>query len=509
MKIWILLLFNSYALAFLTRGYDQLPIAKIVIEANVNSPLLWSMKSIFGSDLSNKISAYYINGDSPCFAQSPYLTLKNFLVYEEQSEIYDFAIVDSTIYYLTDTKIFSLNLLDHAYKRFNKGTELISFNPGSFTYLYAFKLPNSDVAIFVKGSEPDFFYIIHSKEGEMRTIRLALGLFSGFTGDMRVIMHENYIFIPAGTSGVIMYRYIEDTKRFIHMMAFNDLKDARDVAVKSLVDKKKLLLIVADYEKGLVTFTIDLKNYNFSKTNVIEEFVKAKSISMIPENKNDRLLIIMDALGGASRYVVLSLNTNTMEMNYDQIRLLDGVVHYGDITNEYASIIMDNSVMVLNILHQEDTMVGYINSQGVNNAKLLELDYGGIYLIYSRSNEIFMADVIANSGYLICRPEIKTKLYNFTILGQAKNCKTEDGKALLNCYYTASIKLTIVDKDSLKSLIFIGVIIGVAVIIFTLFIMAIITSYYRKYKKMKGEIDRYEKLRLPQDLNVTPSITMN
>jgi len=508
MRIWILLLLNSYALAFLTRGYDQIRIAEIVMEASVSSASLWSMRSIFGLDVSNKISAYHINGDSPCFAQNPYLTLKNFLVYEEQSEIYDFAIVDNIIYYLTDTKIFSLDLVDYTYKRFNKGTELISFNPGSFIYLYAFKLPNSDVAIFVKGSEPDFFYIIHTKGGETKAIRLALGLFSGFTGDMRVVMYENYVFIPAGTSGIIMYRYIEEANRFVQMMVFNDLKDPRDVAVKNLVDKNKLLVIVADYEKGLVTFTIDLKSYSFSKTNVTEEFVKAKSISMIPKDDNDTLLIIMDALGGSSKYVVLSLNTNTMEMNYDQIRLLDGVVHYGDITNEYASIIMENSVMVLNILHQEDSMVGYINSQGVNNAKLLEVEYGGIFLVYGRSNEILIADVVANSGYLICRPETKSKSYNFTILGQGKNCKTEDSKTLSNCYYTAKATLNIVDKDSLKSLILIGVIIGIAVVIFTLFTMAIIMSYYRKYKKMKVEIDKYEKLKLAApDLNVTPSIT--
>jgi hypothetical protein len=207
MRTWIFLLLNYYISALLTYGYRQIPIAEAVIEGGTNSASIWSMKSIFGSTVSNKISTYHIDGDTPCFTQNPYLVLKNSLIYEEQSEIYDFSIIDHTIYYLTESKVFSLSVINYLNEKVKKGTEVAVFAPNSFTYLHALKLPNSDIAILLKGSEPTFSYIVLTK-GEVKPIQQTLGLFAGFNEDMRIVMYENYVFIPAGANGIIMYRYV-------------------------------------------------------------------------------------------------------------------------------------------------------------------------------------------------------------------------------------------------------------------------------------------------------------
>eukprot|EP00826_Nyctotherus_ovalis_P054104 TRINITY_DN7066_c0_g1_i11.p1 TRINITY_DN7066_c0_g1~~TRINITY_DN7066_c0_g1_i11.p1 ORF type:complete len:383 (+),score=59.65 TRINITY_DN7066_c0_g1_i11:1-1149(+) len=363
-------------------------------------------------------------------------------------------------------------------------------------------MPDADVAIFLKGAGNTLSYVIITRDNEVKPIQKMLDLFGEFSDDMRMMACGNLVFIPAGTKGILIFEYSNSS--FTRIKTLNNVKDARDLTLKRLHTDSELLIIAADYQEGLAAFTMNLQSKDIGVTNVTKEFVKAKSISMVPRGENDTLLLIVDALGGSSKYVVLSLDVKFMEMSYDQIRLLDGVVHYGDITEEYASIIMDNSVMVLKILQEEDSMVGYINSHGVNNAKLLKLDDETSWLIHSRSNEILITDFIANSGFLICRLGAEARPYNFTVLGQSKNCRLENGMTLLNCYYSAQVVLNVVDKESLNSLIHIVIVMSVSILVAVVIIVLVMIFYYFKYKRTQEEIDKEkEKLRLSRTSQVT------
>lgn len=498
-KIWILLFFISSCIpAISLYGHRKIPIAAAILEAEVESTAVWSMKSIFGQSMSNRISSYMLEDNTPCLVQNPHLALKNSHVYEESSAVHDFSIVDDMVYYVTGTSVHSLNVFDLARGKAERAAAVLGFTEGSYTYLHALKLPNSDVIIFLKGTEAFLSYIVITKDGEKTEVETTYELFAKFTEEMRMVAHDNYVFVPAGTNGIVLYRYNPSTRLLVYVHSFNNVQDARDLALKPLKDKSELLIVVADYEEGLVTFTASGEELNAGAKSVTKEFVKAKSVSMVPRGEDETLLIIMDALGGASKYMVLSLNVESMRMQYEQIRLLDGVVHYGDITDEYASIIMDNSVMVLKILQEEDTMVGYINSQGVSNAKLFRSGQERNWVIHSRRNEIIVADLVASSGFLICRTGVKARSHNFTIFGQSKNCRLED-QTVLNCYYTAAVIVNVVNKESLNTIILIAVIVGVAILIIVVFIVVIMVNHYRKYRRIKGEIDKQEKLKLTRD----------
>eukprot|EP00826_Nyctotherus_ovalis_P008310 TRINITY_DN12146_c0_g2_i9.p1 TRINITY_DN12146_c0_g2~~TRINITY_DN12146_c0_g2_i9.p1 ORF type:complete len:510 (+),score=126.75 TRINITY_DN12146_c0_g2_i9:83-1612(+) len=499
MRVWIFLFFISTCIpAISLYGHRKIPVAAAILEAEVESTGVWSMKSIFGQSMSNRISSYMLEENTPCLVQNPHLALKNSHTYEESSEVHDFSIVDDTVYYVTGTSVYSLNIFDLARGKAQRGTTVLRFTEGSYTYLHALKLPNSDVIIFLKGTEPFLSYIIVTKDNETRPIETTYEMFAKFTEEMRMVIYDNYVFIPAGTNGIVLYRYNPAAHILTYVHSFNNMQDARDLAIKPLKDKSELLIVVADYEEGLVTFTVSGEELNAGARTVTKEFVKAKSVSMVPRGEDETLLIIMDALGGASKYVVLSLNVESMKMQYEQIRLLDGVVHYGDITDEYASIIMDNSVMVLKILQEEDAMVGYINSQGVSNAKLFKSGQESNWVVHSRKNEIIVADLIASSGFLICRTGVKARSYNFTIYGHSKNCRLED-QTILNCYYTAAVVVNVVNKESLNTIILTAIIVAVAILIIVAFIVLITVNHYRKYKRIKGEIDKQEKLKLTRD----------
>ena len=252
---------------------------------------------------------------------------------------------------------------------------------------------------------------------------------------------------------------------------------------------------------GLVKFILNPDDGTRTSEEVMKEFIKAKSVTMATTEERDTVILIIDALGGSSKYVALNLTIgDTINLNYDQIRLIDGVANYGDSNEDYASIIMYNSVMIIKITQEGESMIGYVNSQDVNNAKLLKLQDGfTTWLVHSRGKEIIITDLRGSSGFLFCQSNEEVQSYNFFVLGQAKNCKNpSDGQTLSNCYYEMEIELHVVDKESLDDLKFLAIIVGIVVGVLVVIIGIIIAFICRKYSITKTELAKYEKLNARQ-----------
>ena len=148
-----------------------------------------------------------------------------------------------------------------------------------------------------------------------------------------------------------------------------------------------------------------------------------------------------------------------------------------------------SSVMIIRVAQEEQDMIWYVYDKNVNNAKLLNfLDSENTWLIHNKQSSIIITELVENNGFLICKTGTDLLSYNFTILGQARDCKVPNENNILNnCYYNLKAKLQVVEIKKPNSIIFIAIMSGIILLI--VIVLVVISIFYPKLKKVRTDID--------------------
>ena len=494
--VFIILGFAPFTSSYINKGIPRVQLEEDSLEIEIDSTTGLSMKSLFGSDYEKKITSYQLQGLSPCIAQNPFLTLKDLYTYkDEELSIIDFTILDENIFYITFNQLKSINSMVPAYDPTQKAINLVDISSHYFSYINAFKLGNDDIIIFLSNEKKNLSYlIIDQATKKVSPISTTENYFEEFTDDMKMAVLENYVLIPAGKKGVVVYVYNITEKILVYKGILKQLKDARDIVLKRSQIRNSIVAIVADYEQGLITLdiaenTID-EHLEYDIVAEIadakREFINAKFVTMFKNDNEDNLLLITDAVDGSSKYILLTVDLgNIIDIMYYQIKLIDGVDNFGDSGEGFFSVILPNSVMIIKANQLSSSIMGYITKPGVNNAKLLKLsDSVDPYVIYGHKNEIVAVQLKNSGGFLLCQTPSIPKTYKFNVLGSAKSCRVLS-RTLDRCYYDLALTIDIVDYKELNKLKTLGIIVGSIAAVLVILIAIILTIYCCKFRSAK------------------------
>ena len=75
-------------------------------------------------------------------------------------------------------------------------------------------------------------------------------IFSEFTNDMRISFYRSYIFIPAKTKGIYVYKHKQKENKIELSKILTIAEDARDIIIQPLLGV--YMLIIADYNQGII-----------------------------------------------------------------------------------------------------------------------------------------------------------------------------------------------------------------------------------------------------------------
>ncbi len=509
MKTLLICLMAAGALA--ASGYVPRVVMKAKsLETVIDAMPAWGMETFYTPAEIRKyqMSGYTIEGNSPCTAFDPTIILSHIFTYRYDSFIIDFAVAGSVAYYMTSDKVLSRTLVWPYVFTGTGPTELLSLPKHNFTYFDAFLMPGGDTLLFFKGADPTFSYAtLEANQTVLSQIRPMPSDFSEFSEEMRIAVYKTLIFIPAGPQGVYQYEYstAEHTLKLSGLLSIDaaeGAQDIRDVTVRPFAGSKELLMIVADYNRGVVMARLDPVSRTVTYLKSLLEFVKAKSVSWTAKDGVNKLIVIADGLGSISKLIVLTFrfNSDSVEVEYDRIKVLDGQAQYGDANDQYAAVLMANSVLVTKLLDRHTNIITYLNNPGIRHAKLYRPNggRGGNWLLYTRGVEFVATFMSATNGFLMCNAGSNDQTYSFQLLGRSTVCGVDtQNSTIRECDYVVDVSLRVAAQtfdeewDSVKAAVFAVSAVCAIVVLFLLISLVVVAV---RYRRARVSLNRYEQL---------------
>lgn len=280
-----------------------------------------------------------------------------------------------------------------------------------------------------------------------------------------------------------------------------------DIAVNPISSFGLIQGFVSDYDVGLVPFIFNMEDEQINNFTAMNEFVNAKVINWVPYDEVHKLLISLDQKNGSSFVVIYVFQNDFPIILYDDINLLDGPPKHVTSINKYASVMMENTLLITQIGQRSDNIYKYINTEGLEKAKLYNATTNkGIWLVYTINGNLSIDYILWNSGYLLCDANEELTKYTFEIIGHSQSCGyNKDGSRIMICNYQVNATLEIiydfiveiVSKTKTVEIIVLSIV--MAVIVILLIILFIIR---RRYIKIEQEKEKYKQLQ--QNPNQTP-----
>ena len=489
--------FSIFACSYCQYGdIKRYHIENYTLEMSNSSSTAWPMSQFFGSLNYLNILFYSIEGNSPCTIEIPSMTLQNVFNSSIDFDIVDFALVDNDIYLLTESSIVKINI-DEIYKEKRTNTKkIINTDNYNFKYIDAFKLNNGVTFFFLKPDGNRFYYAYadNNDYNKLKFNEIGTSILE-FDYKMKIFIEGKYIFIPDKTKGVYAF-HCNGNNDIVLLNHINSFKDVRDIAIKVVSKTSDAYMMIADYEQGLIIGRYNFSTGAFSELKVFREFIKITSVVLTKVNELDHLLLIISEANGFTQLIDLILIINlSVDILYNNMEYLDGIIQYGDAKGEYLALLMENSILV-NSLTKTNLNYQYVSSEKVTHAKFYNTSDNKIFLIYTNKNKIYGDKAINTDGYLICNKG-KMESYNFSVMGFSRTCNDFISTVKKPCYYQTNITLNVIEQSITKSLynlkrfaIAFGILFAVVIIDLILCLICI----YRRYRIAKLKLLEYNPL---------------
>ncbi|MDR3547274.1 MAG: hypothetical protein P4M11_03170 [Candidatus Pacebacteria bacterium] len=525
MKVCTLAL--AFALLFLTVCAVSVPrivLKSKALDAVVNTMMAWGMETLYSpEDISRyQLSGYSLEGSSPCAAHDPSIIVSHLYTHRDSSFIVDFAVLGDVVYYMTDEGVYALGLERPNVFAGENATRIFERAKHGFTYLDAFRFEgSSDTVFFFKGNAAAFSYAV--LQSGQTVLPSDLGStsqdLSEFNDEMKLSVYRDFVFIPAGSKGIYQYKYSADEHRlnFVGTVSLSSPsepdQDIRDVTIRDFSGPNEALIIAADYKRGIVMTRFNVLTRDTVLLQSVLEFVKAKSVTWTVRDGQNKLIVIADGLSNISKLIVLTFRvaeSGEMELHYDQIKILDGFAQYGDADQEYATILMPNSVMVTKLSDQRGNLITYLNNQGVKHTKLYRPDAGRTtWLLYTRGVELVGTYLSATKGFIMCEIGAGEQNYNFKVLGRSSVCGLDtQNYTVRECDYEVDVALHVSAStfdeawENIKMIVF--AIVGVMIVLLVALIISVIVVAIR-YRRAQRSLSEYERLGAGKNKSALPA----
>ena len=406
-----------------------------VLQIPSNIATVWDLQSFFTSSEIHigEIISYNITDESPCVIEESDTFFEESESYTNGYNIQSYDVINTDLYFLSGYKIYRFDIPNLG-KRDLEIKKVIDIAPYNFSYMKVRKLPNDDIIFLLMSEDSELFYMgYNTTKGEQYSMQSIDIPFKAFNNHMKIGIYEEYIFIPAGRKGLFVYKYNKDTKVLDHVKNFDFVYDARDILLEAVNDK--LMGIVADYNKGLITFNLHKTNMDPSNVIIHSQYSKVKSIALISQHGTTKIPMLIHISNKLTKYLTLTLNLDQqIKFSEEQSKLLNGWSNYVDKNNEYAIIIMNNYVTVIDTKNNISR-----NIEGVDHVRMEKLNEHMDRLIGIDGSKIVLMKMPSRKSILLCHEGEKN--YTFTILGRSDKCRLVSGPDSEGyCDYSVHVK---------------------------------------------------------------------
>eukprot|EP00826_Nyctotherus_ovalis_P054776 TRINITY_DN7201_c0_g1_i16.p1 TRINITY_DN7201_c0_g1~~TRINITY_DN7201_c0_g1_i16.p1 ORF type:complete len:340 (+),score=93.27 TRINITY_DN7201_c0_g1_i16:167-1186(+) len=310
---------------------------------------------------------------------------------------------------------------------------------------------------------------------------------------MKLTMIGDFLLIPAKNKGLYLYRYNAESNLLEHAKTFLEGKNVRDITAKPGPITNKIAGYLCDPDKGIASYEIDIKTMEMRQSDYMKEFIGAKVVNWILYEGDNKLFTVLEGLRNSAKAIILSINLkNLTDMTYDSIKLVDGSPRYGNAGNQYTSVIMANSIFLMETNKKGDSMYRYFNIEGINHAKIYNRNSES-WMIYATQDKIIGTYIFLQDGFLLCNVGRTIKNDEFSILGRSHICGADEFDVpIKSCYYKVDITLELAlpypiraDQYKVAGLVIIGISL-VVVAVLLVFCVKLIKVVREAEKKLQG-----------------------
>jgi hypothetical protein len=449
-KVIAWIIFGFVALSA-ENNVPRIPLNEYVVEANPEASTVWSLETIFASRKTKNafISSYRIEGNSPCIIQDGDIFLKEYSSYLDDHRINDFDIIESTLYYLSEFKVYSIDIrkliTNEAVAKVEvERKKVLDIAPYNFSSMRVARFSNNELVFFFLGKGLELFYVplnlLTNEPYPLSTTDIQLEEINEHT---KIITYQDFIFIPSGKQGLLVYKYQTNKKLLQYVKKFDFTANVRDFSLLKM--KNKVLGAIADYSKGLIIFEIQFPSVDTQNIQTFSGFIKIKSLELIKKKNKVKVLMLIDHERYTSKYTSITLNDNS-GFTQDHTKILDGIANYIDSSNDNAVIVMGRSMLVMDIDKEMNNPEGSIWNQMISNAGIYSIKDHGELIFGVGDMRFFLTGIMHVKEYLMCNKEINP--YNFTILGRSNDCSQIDSTQ--SCDYQVKAEYKKVEEQAEK-----------------------------------------------------------
>jgi len=420
----------------------RIPLKEYAIEGSPEAATVWSLKTIFTSNKAKDIpiSSYKIEGDSPCTIQNGSIFVKEYSTHFDSYKINDFAVIDSTLYYLSNFKVYSMDINKLAAKVAVERKKVLDMAPYKFTSMRVANFSNNELVFFFMNKGLELFYVpLEPSSGEAYSLSTTNIQLRDINEHTKITTYKDFIFIPSGRQGLLVYKYDTTKKLLEHIKTFDFTEDVRDFAL--LKFGNAVMGAIADYTKGLILFNIKFPSIDASDINTYNEFSNVKSLALIKKTNKVKILILFDYTSQISKYTLITLNKQ-YELSQDYTKVLEATSHYLDAYNYNAAIIMSRSISIVDLNEDVNDSKGSIWNQEISNARIHYMKDQGELLFGVGDMKLFLAEIVQIQRHLVCHKGADD--YNFTVIGRSTDC-SQVGSGQ-NCDYQVKVEYKVAKK---------------------------------------------------------------
>lgn len=388
-----------------------------ILEVSPGSSTVWDLNAIFSSYKLNGslINSYSIVGESPCIVQESNMFIRESTNFLEMRKIKDFDLTDTELFYLSNYKVYSIQLSDLIKNDESKLKKVLDVAPYNFTTMRVASFSNKELVFFFMNRGHELFYIpFEPKSGEPFSLKATDVPFYDIKEHTKIKVYQDYIFIPTGRQGLFVYKYDTRTKSLEYIKTFDFTTDTRDFFLQTIDNRQ--IGIVADYTKGLILFDLSLNSMSASNMKTHGEFTSVRSIAVIDANK---VLMLIDTDDQMTKQVLITLRKDK-GFSYDYTKLLGDAANYIDSSSETAAIVTPNKVVVVGASKVSSAASGHLDNQKSTNAKIRDVDGLGKWLFGVSNSKLFLAEVALVKDFLMCYGQPEDQ--KFTVLGRSNDC---------------------------------------------------------------------------------------
>lgn len=408
-----LLVFIGFAFLVAGNHVPRLYLGEHILKASPGSSIAWDLDAIFSSYKLNGslISSYNIEGESPCIIQESNMFVRKPQNSLETRKIQDFDLTATELFYLSDFRIYSIKLIDLIKNNEQEPKKVLDITPYNFSIMRVADFSNNDLVLFFMGRGDELFYIpIEPKSGEPFILKSTDIPFYDIREHTKIKVHQDYVFIPAGRQGLFVYKYNIRTHLLEFIKTFDFTTDTRDIFLQAIDNRQ--IAIVADYNKGLILFDLNLASMSTSNMKTYEEFTSVRSIAAIDTNK---VLMLIDGDDKTTRQVLITLNKDK-GFTHDYTKILEDTANYIDSNSEIVSIVTPKKVVIVGTSKISSIASGHLDYQKSTNVKIRGVDGFGKWLFGVSNSRLFLAEIVLVKDFLMCYGQPEDQ--RFTILGR-------------------------------------------------------------------------------------------